>query len=211
MHPFLDGNGRTARALEALMLMRAQLKGTLFVAMSNYYYDEKDKYLNCLSDVRQRHHDLTSFIKFGLKGVAIQCKRLLREIRAHVQRSLFRDVMGQMYGRLRSTRKRALAQRQCEILNKLLDSDKEIEVPELFGLLEKHYDNLKFPVRAFARDLDHLVTLRAISFRHEGQMPEPAKLFVEVRLDWATEITETEFYQLINKLPEAKTRLVIAN
>ena len=34
MHPFLDGNGRTARALEALMLQRAGLRDTCFIAMS---------------------------------------------------------------------------------------------------------------------------------------------------------------------------------
>ena len=45
----------------------------------------------------------------------------LREIRTHVQKSLFRDVMARMYGRLQSTRKRALAHRQCEMLSLLLD------------------------------------------------------------------------------------------
>ena len=35
MHPFLDGYGRTARALEALLLQRAGLRDTAFVAMSN--------------------------------------------------------------------------------------------------------------------------------------------------------------------------------
>ncbi len=212
MHPFHDGNGRTARALEALILRRAQLKGTLFVAMSNYYYDEKDAYLNSLSEVRQRNYDLTSFIKFGLKGVATQCKRLLGEIRIHVQRSLFRDVMGQMYGRLRSTRKRALAQRQCEILNKLLDMDRAIEYRELFHQLEKHYDTLKNPSRAYVRDLNNLSRLRAISVRSDGNSPERelVRFLISVRLDWATEITETEFYRQINQLPEAKTRLVTA-
>lgn len=39
MHPFLDGHGRTARALEALMLQRVGLRDTLFIAMSNYYYE----------------------------------------------------------------------------------------------------------------------------------------------------------------------------
>ena len=38
MHPFVDGNGRTARALEALMLQRAGLRDSSFIAMSNYYY-----------------------------------------------------------------------------------------------------------------------------------------------------------------------------
>jgi cell filamentation protein, protein adenylyltransferase len=35
-HPFLDGNGRTARAVEALLLRRARLTDRAFVAMSNY-------------------------------------------------------------------------------------------------------------------------------------------------------------------------------
>jgi fido (protein-threonine AMPylation protein) len=53
MHPFLDGNGRTARAMEALMLRRAGLTDRAFVAMSNYYYDEKPAYLRILGEVRQ--------------------------------------------------------------------------------------------------------------------------------------------------------------
>ena len=67
MHPFLDGNGRTARALEALMLQRAGLRDALFIAMSNYYYDEKNNYLAALAEVRRRNHDLTPFLVLGLK------------------------------------------------------------------------------------------------------------------------------------------------
>ena len=212
MHPFHDGNGRTARALEAFLLRSAHLKAAPFVSMSSYYYDEKDAYLACLREVRERNHDLTPFLKFGLKGVSGQCQRLLREIRIHVQRTLFRDVMGQMYGRLRSTRKRALAQRQYEILNKLLDMNNEIEFLDLFGLLEKQYGNLKTPARAYVRDLNHLSGLRAIRVRRAKiQKPEPEKFFISVRLDWATEITETTFYQQINQLPEAKTRLITSS
>jgi hypothetical protein len=42
----------------------------------------------------------------------------------------------------------------------------------------------------------------------EGEK-EAANYMVEVRPDWATEITETEFYKQINSLPAAKTRLVV--
>ena len=209
MHPFHDGNGRTARALEVFFLRRAHLKDSLFVAMSNYYYDEKDGYLSSLSEVRKQNYDLTSFIKFGLKGIFLQCERLLKEIRIHLQRTLFRDVMGQMYGRLRSTRKRALAQRQWEILNKLLELDHEIEFNDLFEQLEKHYNTLKTPLRAYVRDLNHLSGLRAINVRRtEGHRPESVMFLIAVRLEWATEITETEFYRQIDSLPVAKTRLI---
>ena len=71
--------------------------------------------------------------------------------------------------------------------------------------------NLKTSVRASARVLNRLMGLRAISFRLESEKTEHLRIYVKVRLDWATEITETEFYQQINQLPEAKTRLVIAN
>ena len=75
MHPFLDGNGRTARALEALMLQRVGLRDTLFIAMSNYYYEEKAGYLNALAETRALSHDLTPFLKFALKGIEKQCNQ----------------------------------------------------------------------------------------------------------------------------------------
>ena len=65
MHPFLDGNGRTARASEALVLQRAGLRDTLFVALSNYYYDEKPTYLKTLSQARADDYDLTPFLNSG--------------------------------------------------------------------------------------------------------------------------------------------------
>ena len=211
MHPFLDGNGRTARAVQALILQRARLKDSLFIAMSNYYYDEKDAYLHCLSQARLNNHDLTSFIKFGLHGIALQCERLVQQIRVHLQKSLFRDVMGQMYGRLRSKRKRALAFRQCQILNKLLDRDQAIEYLELYEILIMQYAGLKNPLSAYVRDLNHLSGLRAIVVRqNESEGPEFKKYFVKVRVEWATEITETEFFRQINQLPQAKTRLITA-
>jgi Fic family protein len=91
MHPFLDGNGRTARALEALLLGRAGLRETAFIAMSNYYHDEKTAYLAALARVRRQDHDLTDFIVLGLKGIAIQGQRLLDAIRRETSRELFRS------------------------------------------------------------------------------------------------------------------------
>lgn len=208
MHPFLDGNGRTARALEALMLRRAQLKDTLFIAMSNYYYDEKTNYLTAMSQVRQGQFDLTPFLKFALAGIASQTKRLLGEIRAHVQKSLFREVMGRLFGRLHSTRKRALASRQVKILERLLELEAPIEFQDLHALVERDYAGLKSPWRAFARDIVGLIEIEAVTGKREGPDNTP-RLMIWVRLEWATEITDTEFYKNIGKLSQAKTRFVL--
>jgi Fic family protein len=206
MHPFQDGNGRTARAVEALILQRSHLKDTLFIAMSNYYYDEKTKYLATLSEVRKQNYDLTPFLKFGLTGIAVQCQRLLKEIREHVQKALYRDIMARMYGRLQSPRKRAMGHRQCEILNKLLDKDVPIDHMEFFDVVGKLYENLSTPTRGYIRDLNQLGRLNAIKITKVE-----SRYTIQTRPEWATEITESLFYRQINAMPSAKTKLVVTS
>lgn len=211
IHPYQDGNGRTARALEALLLKRADLKDTLFIAMSNYYYDEKDTYLLMLSTAASNGHNLTPFLKFGLRGIAAQAHRLLKEIRRHVSRTLFREVMGQMYDRLLSTRKRAIAHRQCAILDTLLKRDGLMNVEDLMQAVNKEYGKLAAGQKAFVRDLNHLIGLRALDVEVGKLLPGRgpfSKYQVAARLDWPMEITETKFYEQINTMPQAKTRLV---
>lgn len=200
MHPFLDGNGRTARALEALLLRRVGLRDTTFIAMSNYYYDEKNAYLAALAECRKRGHDLTPFLLFALKGVALQSRRLLAEIQRHISKELFRSLAMELFGRLESARKRPLAQRQLEILSRLLELD-SADLTDFARLMKPRYDGLKRGTKALIRDLSHLVSLNAI--RIEG--PEKGPWRISVRLEWPTEITETEFFRKVKELPKAKT------
>lgn len=198
MHPFLDGNGRTARALEALMLQKVGLRDSLFIAMSNYYYEEKNSYLATLAEVRANGHDLTPFILFGLKGVAVQCQRLFEEIRKNISKALFKDVMYNLFIRLQSSRKRVIAERQVEILKVLLDG------PQILDNLHKKvhhlYKKLSNPTKAFYRDVNNLIALKAISYTKNQNI---YNMFV--RLEWATEITESEFFHQSNELPKAKS------
>jgi Fic family protein len=212
IHPFQDGNGRTARALEALLLQRAELRDTLFIAMSNFYYDEKDKYLAILSNVAVDGHNLTAFLKFALGGLASQCQRLLKEIRRNVSKTLYREIMSRMYSRLQSTRKRALASRQLRILEILLDQDDSIRLSLLYAKISESYVALRSGELAFVRDINNLITLRAIRVDRDT-----AKKYIQpwdgyiirVRLDWPMEITETEFYNEMDKMPHAKTRVLV--
>lgn len=200
MHPFLDGNGRTARALEALMLQRVNLKDTLFIAMSNYYYEEKNSYLRALASVRAADHDLSEFLVFGLKGIAIQCNRLFDEIRKNVAKALFRNVMFDLFNRLRTTRKRVIAERHIDILKRLLAVDK-LTLEELTDQTAAGYKPLKNPGKALIRDINYLIHLKALGY---NKLPDNRyELFA--RLQWPTEITETEFFRSVREMPKAKT------
>lgn len=201
MHPFQDGNGRTARALEALMLQRAGLRDSSFIAMSNYYYDEKANYLAALAEVRQNSHDLTPFLRFALKGVAIQCQAMLREIHQHIAKALVKNVASELLGRLKTKRKAVLAKRQFQILDRLLDSNEEtLRFDRLLDMTHSIYGKLKAPVPALVRDLINLRHLGAIRIQKDSQ----GQYQFSARLQWPSEITETEFFKRLRDLPKSK-------
>jgi len=200
MHPFLDGNGRTARALEALSLQRAGLRDTTFIAMSNYYYDEKKAYLESLSAVRANNHDLTPFLLFGLRGISIQCRRLADEIRKNIAKALFRNLMFDLFNRLESTRKRVIAKRQIEILKLLL----EVNSSDWHDFVQKitpYYQGVKNRSKAMLRDVSGLIELQAIEIVKVTEN----RWTVSLRLQWPSEITESEFFKKINRLPRGKS------
>jgi len=53
-----------------------------------------------LAAVRAGGHDLTAFLKFGLKGIAIQTQRLTSLVRNAVSKELFRGLMVDLYALL---------------------------------------------------------------------------------------------------------------
>ncbi len=199
MHPVLDGNGRTARALEALILQRTGLRDTLFIAMSNYYYENKTGYINALNETRAKDHDLTPFLKFALKGVEIQCRKLFKEIRLEVAKALFRNTMTDLLGRLRSPRKRVMSSRHMQLLNVMLEEE-EIKFTDFIKKTLSFY-TVKNPTKALIRDLNYLLQLQTISVK---RLQEDKEILISINLDWPTQITETEFFKRVKDMPKSK-------
>lgn len=199
MHPFLDGNGRTARALEALMLQRTGLRDTLFIAMSNYYYEQKVGYLNALNATGDAGHDLTPFLKFALKGIETQCRRLFGEIRLQVTKALFRNTVTDLFGRLKSPRQRVMSERHVQLLNLVLDEE-AIKLTEL-EKRSAHFYRMKNPYKALIRDLNYLIQLKALQAKPTADGQD---FVISIRLDWPTQITETEFFRQVKEMPKAK-------
>ena len=201
MHPYMDGNGRTARVLEALMLQRAGLSDRLFIAMSNYYYDEKKTYLETLAKVRAADNDLTPFFLFGLRGVTIQCKRLFSAIRIEISKSLFRNLMTELFTKLETSRKRVIADRQMEILNLLLDSI-ELPIREVLRATTHCYRDLDNPQKAVIRDINGLLGLGAIELINPRENGLPIRL--KICLDWPTKISESTFLERVANMQTSK-------
>ena len=193
MHPFGDGNGRTARALEAFMLRQAGVNDMVMVSLSNYYYEHKEEYLGALFASRSGGHDLTPFLRFALGAVAERCNAVAAAIAANHQRTLFREFARSLFGQLRSPRRRVLAGRQLRVLDVLLDVG-SLSLNELANRVRADYDGLKFPDRAFVRDMVGLLELSAIALDDDR---------VAVNLDWPGQSSESELLELLESMPAA--------
>jgi Fic family protein len=67
IHPFLDGNGRTARLLEFYLLLRAGVPDIASHLLSNHYNNTRDEYYRQLQNAAETG-DLSGFIQYALEG-----------------------------------------------------------------------------------------------------------------------------------------------
>ena len=127
IHPFADGNGRTARLVETLMLQTA---GISYVPamLSNYYYRHIDDYFWAFSNIRKnKEHDVTHFLEFMLKGVTESLEETKDVILYFIRKFSLRDY----YNFLSS--QGSLKKRQRDLLNLLLDSLRPFSLADLFA------------------------------------------------------------------------------
>jgi hypothetical protein len=186
------------------------MRDSTFIAMSNYYYEEKNSYLEALSAVGQPDYDLTPFLKFALKGISLQSQRLAAEISRHVRIEVFRGLMHDLLGRLQTPRKRVIAKREIAILEHLLPFTEPADWGTFYRDILRLYGDVQNPGKALLRDISHLIALNMIEFRKEKTGTGSADRFVLwARLDWPSEVTETEFFKQLSTFPRVKGTLFI--
>jgi Fic family protein len=80
IHPFANGNGRTARLLASAILLRhGYLPGRLF-CFDRYYARDKSTYLAALRSVRERTFNMETWLDYFLEGLAEEYERVQAEV-----------------------------------------------------------------------------------------------------------------------------------
>jgi Fic family protein len=102
IHPFVEGNGRTSRAVESFLLYKAKANARGFYSLANYYYQNRSEYLQNLDKVRfETDGDLTPFILFALRGLVKELESIHQEVLLEVREIAFRDYVREMlHGKL---------------------------------------------------------------------------------------------------------------
>ncbi|MFW8599853.1 Fic family protein [Desulfobacterota bacterium M19] len=164
IHPFADGNGRTARLIEAAILMESGIK-YLPIMLSNYYYKEIDEYFISISLSRKsKTNDITPFIKFVLKGAIYSLNEVKRYITSYIRLSALQNYFVDLQNN------KVISKRQLELLNLLLESPKNKTVTINGVLRELPFRTLyaKVSDRTARRDLMKLHKLGLLKSTESG-------------------------------------------
>jgi Fic family protein len=80
IHPFADGNGRTARLFQTALLMRAGvLPGRMF-SFERYYAEDRNAYYAALRSVRLRTLNMEFWLDYFLRGLAEEYERVAASV-----------------------------------------------------------------------------------------------------------------------------------
>lgn len=82
IHPFLDGNGRVARAIATLVLFKEGYDIKRFFSLEEYYDREPLTYYTALQSVAAEQGNLTHWLEYFIEGLAIELSRIKDKVKA---------------------------------------------------------------------------------------------------------------------------------
>jgi len=137
IHPFLDGNGRTARLLSTLCLYRKGYDFKRLFTISEYYDRSRSDYYKAIQSVRENDMDMTRWLEYFTYALSEQ----MQEIKTKGEVVIRSDVLGKRHN---------LSERQIKAIQYILQYD-ELAIKEFIKLCPDT------PRRSLQRDLKNLV------------------------------------------------------
>jgi Fic family protein len=117
IHPFIEGNGRTARAMATLVLYASEYDFKKFFSIEQYFDSDVDQYYQALLSVQQSQaHDMTYWLEYFCYGLAIEIEKIKHQVLKLSKDLKLKEQLGQQV---------ALSERQI-ILLEILQKQGEI-------------------------------------------------------------------------------------
>lgn len=80
IHPFLDGNGRVARALATLILYQDGYDIRKFFSLEEYFDQDAASYYKALQSVEKNEGDLTQWLEYFTLGLSIELSKIREKV-----------------------------------------------------------------------------------------------------------------------------------
>ena len=110
IHPFVDGNGRTARALATLILSLKEFDIKKFFALDDYYDSDRMAYYRVLNSIDQKTFDLTEWIEYFTDGVLLSLTKVKEKVLQLSLEKHKKDAKGQL----------ALTEKQTKVIEHMI-------------------------------------------------------------------------------------------
>ena len=120
IHPFVDGNGRVARAFTTLILFREGYDVKRFFSLEEYYDYDPMGYYGALQSVEKAKGDLTLWLEYFALGLAVELEKVKEKVKKMSLDSHLRDSYGKQI---------SVSERQIKLIEQLKDVG-EISVPD---------------------------------------------------------------------------------
>jgi Fic family protein len=92
IHPFGDGNGRTARAVEAMVLYANGINPYCFWSLANFWSANRNEYIFHLGNIRETCNPLDLLI-WGAQGYLREIKRIKERVLTKVKQLMLQDYV----------------------------------------------------------------------------------------------------------------------
>jgi Fic family protein len=147
IHPFVDGNGRTARALATLILYIRDFDIKRFFTLDDYYDSDRKAYYAALKSVDKTNLDTTQWIEYFTDGVLISINEVKKKILSLSVKKTGPQI--------------ALTEKQMKIMEKIVANGKITsgEIQEMF----------KISRQAVHKELQKMIESGIIELKGEGK------------------------------------------
>lgn len=176
IHPFGDGNGRTARLLELQLLLAAGFPTPATQLLSNHYNQTRSEYYRQLN-AAGRTGDPLPFLTYALRGFVDGLAEQLDLIFAWQREDRWEQYVYQQFGELRTEADRRRLRLVLEVSRAARDSGESVARTEMRWLTPKlamAYD--KKTDKTLTRDLKEIMELGLLIRDRRGYKPNETVL-----------------------------------
>ena len=160
IHPFGDGNGRTARMMELRILLEAGVPTPATHLLSNHYNQTRTEYYRQLREASKGDGDILPFVRYALQGFVDGLHEQLDTIRTQQFADRWEQYVYQQFGRTTTTAR--MRQRQLVLEMSKADvgpwSRRELRALSS-GLVEMYHGKTD---KTLTRDVNALLSMELI-------------------------------------------------
>ena len=166
IHPFGDGNGRTARLIEFQILLEAGIPTTAAYLLSNFYNQTRTEYYRQLDKTCKAKGNMADFIKYAVNGYVDELREQLKIIRMQQWDITWRNYVHEMFKD--QTSEAAVRQRHLA-LDLSFQTDEPVrisKIPEVSTRMATAY--AKKTRKTMVRDVNKLINMGLMERTKDG-------------------------------------------